>query len=582
MFSPRAGQEWGDGPTTPEHPAAKIALAVASGDFGRAAEILSTLSEAFLDELVHATWPEAGDDKEEEAEEEEEEGGSTLLHLLAGAAPMASNSKIAVDVARTLLENGAELAARNSVGATPIHIAAGAGHPGLLQLFFDWGVESLWAAADETEFEAQLQMLMREDPNCSQSILMTLYGIDRNQSVPFHWACMSGDSLTGPSGALRDVAQREADTIACLSLWAERVARLASVGLVKDDWINIEAAGGCTCVHLLLLSSAPSLGLLRWFKENGADLNRAAKEGDGDTPLLMAMRRRHDDVVMWLCDPEGGGADVDARNAVGSTALLLAAAMPRDHAGKPSAEVVRGLCNAGAHPAAQAGDAVGGTTPVFMACAMMHGDGARCVEFLEIFAPEKHDGAGGNGDTGAGGRRCRRRLLDAAGVNQMTTFGQTALLKAVETGSGHDGDGLKTVKSEALEENAVRVVHLLCKTFGADPDTANRCNKGATALHIACGNASLPLVQELVLRCNANCERVADDGDSPLFQAAYGAANWASRAAEHGAAGRLAEARSVVAFMRQRSSERAANEAIALARSENMPRVVAELQRPVS
>jgi ankyrin repeat protein len=498
-------------------------------------------------------------------------------------------SKIVVDIATTLLKHGAELVARNRTGVTPIHIAAGAGHPGLLQLFFDWGVESLWAAADETEFEAQLQILMKKDPNC-QSIFMTLYGIDRNQAVPFHAACtghsMTGHSMPGRSGALRNMAQREADTIACLSLWAERVARLASVGLAKDDWINIEAAGGYTCVHLLLLSSTPSLGLLRWFKEKGADLNRPAKEGDGDTPLLMAMRRRHDDVVMWLCDPDGGGVDVDARNAVGSTALLLAAAMPRDKTGKPSAEVVHALCNAGAHPAAQAGDTVGGTTPVFMACAMMHDDGARCVEFLEIFAPEKRDGevsqSGGDGgesakSTGAGGR-CRLRLLDAAGVNKMTTFGQTALLKAVETGSGHDGDGTKTVKSEALEENAVRVVRLLCKTFGADPDTTSRCNKGATALHIACGNASLPLVRELVLGCNADCERVADDGDSPLFQAAYSAATWASRVVEEGVAGRLAEARAVVAFMRQHSSERAANDAAALARSENMPRVLDELQ----
>jgi ankyrin repeat protein len=367
---------------------------------------------------------------------------------------------------------------------------------------------------------------------------------------------------------------------------------LASVGLAKDDWINIEAAGGYTCVHLLLLSGTPSLGVLRWFKEKGADLNRPAKEGDGDTPLLMAMRRRHDDVVTWLCDQEGGGADVDARNAVGSTALLLAAAMPQDQTGKPSSEVVRALCEAGADPAAQAGDTVGGTTPVFMACAMMHDDGARCVEFLEIFAPEKCDGGvsqgSGNGDkaatssaggdSGAAGR-CRRRLLDAAGVNKMTTFGQTALLKAVEMGSDHDGDGTKTVKSKALEENAVRVVQLLCKTFGADPNIASPCNKGASALHIACGNASLPLVRELVVGCNADCEPVADNGDSPLFQAAYGAATWASRAVEAGAAGRLTEARAVVTFMRQHSSERAANEAAALARSENMPRVLDELQK---
>ena len=163
----------------------------------------------------------------------------------------------------------------------------------------------------------------------------------------------------------------------------------------------------------------------------------------------------------------------------------------------------------------------------------------------------------------------------------MTTFGQTALLKAVETGSGHDGDATKTTrKSKTLEENAVRVVQLLCKTFGADPDVANDCNKGATALHIACGNASLPLVRVLVLGCNANCERLADDGDSPLFQAAFGAARWASRAAEQGAGGRLAEARAVVAFVREHASERAANEAAALARSEDMPRVLAELQRP--
>ena len=106
----RAGKlEWGDGPTTPAHPAAKIALAIASGDFGQAAEILSTLSEAFLGELVHTTWPEDGDEDEEEEEEEEEEVGSgtTLLHLLAASAPMASSSKMAVDIARTTLEKGA-------------------------------------------------------------------------------------------------------------------------------------------------------------------------------------------------------------------------------------------------------------------------------------------------------------------------------------------------------------------------------------------------------------------------------------------------------------------------------------------
>ena len=127
MSSP--GQEWGDGPTTPEHPAAKIALAIVSGDFGQAAEILSTLSESFFGELVHAEWPEPGDEEEEAGDEDEDESGMTLLHLLAASASMASSSKVAVDIARTLLEHGADLAARNRTGATPVHVAAGAGHP---------------------------------------------------------------------------------------------------------------------------------------------------------------------------------------------------------------------------------------------------------------------------------------------------------------------------------------------------------------------------------------------------------------------------------------------------------------------
>ena len=227
-----------------------------------------------------------------------------------------------VDVARLLIEHGADSAAQSKDGTTPLHRASERGHVDLVQLFIEDGA----------------------DPAAQR----------RDGTTPLHKASFRGHvdlaQLLIEHGA--DVAAQNKHGTTPLHQAAE-LGHVDVARLLIEHGADAAAQSKDGMTPLYQASFQGHVDVARLLIEHGADVEAQSK--DGTTPLYQASFQGHADVARLLLEH---GANVAGKSKDGTT--LLYQASFQGHV-----DVARLLVEHGADAVAQSQD---GTTPLHLAC----------------------------------------------------------------------------------------------------------------------------------------------------------------------------------------------------------------------
>jgi len=259
------------------------------------------------------------------------------LDKVLGVSPLAMAAMRGdLDLARLLLDKGAQVDARNADGSTPLHGAAFLGRVELLELLLDRGaaadarsaagdtpLSSARAPWDITAFLAALLKVPveREAVEAGRAQCIEILSLAQRADAPTERllaAVRAGDvaACTAALGAGASLTHREASTgWTALHLSAflgqDEITRLL---LAKGATVRAGAADGASALHLAALAGrVPTLVLLA---EHGADV--AARDAQGATPLHFAAFLGRIEATGWLL---GRGADANAKDASGHTPL---------------------------------------------------------------------------------------------------------------------------------------------------------------------------------------------------------------------------------------------------------------------
>ena len=258
-------------------------------------------------------------------------------------------------VAARLIAHGADVLARSAGGFTPLLFAARAGDAATARLLLAAGADVHDAMEDGTSalHVATVRGHVRT------AVLLLEHGADPNRAgpgyTPLHWAAGSWQTeLSGPNGidtdrddewrGLRGVPGDRAGFVrTLLDHGADPGARLERIPpragysqlRVEHRVAGVSPFPGAT--PFLLAAMAADVKVMRVLAEAGADPNLAAD--DGTTPLMLAAglgRYMAESLVTEARSLEAAtlaielGADVDAANETGSTALHGAAHVKSD------------------------------------------------------------------------------------------------------------------------------------------------------------------------------------------------------------------------------------------------------------
>lgn len=211
--------------------------------------------------------------------------GNTPLHnaVLAGR----------VAAALALIENGADVNAKNNFRQTPLHFAAYHGFKALVTALVERGSD---IKVRDLNGRTPLHMTAIEDrSNSSIAVFLLLKGADVNAQDIFSFTTLHyASSSNYPDDG-----------------------ELASYLIEKGADINAKSNQGRTPLHEAAV--ADKVAAVRVLIESGADLD--AKTADGSTPLHLAAAMGRPDSVSILLKK---GADTNARNNAGETPLDVA------------------------------------------------------------------------------------------------------------------------------------------------------------------------------------------------------------------------------------------------------------------
>lgn len=234
------------------------------------------------------------------------------------------------DVARLLLDKGADVNVRNNDGETPLQVAERAKRSGVVQVLRSRGGEASAGIVEAVRAGdlARVQRLLASNPGALNQ-KDAAFG-----ATPLHWAALRGHADVAKflvaQGA--DTSAKNKDGETPLQV-AERAKRAEIVALLR-------AGGGAVSVSSAALIDAVKRGDLervRVLLGESPGLVNAKDAEFGATPLHWAALRGHADVAEYLV---GQGADRRAKNGAGETPLQVA-----QRAGR--ADVVRVLSRGG-------------------------------------------------------------------------------------------------------------------------------------------------------------------------------------------------------------------------------------------
>ncbi|KNC47506.1 uncharacterized protein AMSG_11713 [Thecamonas trahens ATCC 50062] len=388
-----------------------------------------------------------------------------------------------------LLEAGAQLEARDRIGATPLYVACLSGHTEAAAVLVD----------------ANAEIDTRKDEGWTPLLAACHYGFAAVVGLLLE-AGANPDAQT-PLGSTPTFLAAQENHIVVLSLL---VGVGASVNLLNNDGVSplvVAASKGHSQVVVLLL-------------DGGADPNVGHK--NGWSALLLAAHKGHLSIVQDLV---ACGADVDACNSSGASALYVATQ-------NGAADIVAAIITAGADPNIPKSD---GWYPLLIAA---HKGAAQVTEELlshpDIDVHVTNTAAATSLYLAAqsGSIEVVRMLLAAgANPNSAKDDGWTPLMIAVHRrhlkvarvliGSGAEVNQRNANGATALYVAAqlgfLAAVNLLLEAQ-ASPLAAKAVD-GWTALHVATTGGFEDVVAAL-LAAGANPHAAAHDGETPLHIAA--------------------------------------------------------------
>ena len=205
---------------------------------------------------------------------------ATPLHL-------AIANKDSQEIIKMLLNYGADLASRNILGETPLHIAMNQTHQELIALLLDRGADP---NARDRNGDTPIMLALAKNNSTAAQILLTrgadLYAQNNQSITPLMRACMKGE-----------------ETIA----W------------FYAPWMNtLTDINGQSPLHSAIqLKSSPAV--LEIIIHSGANLNAA--DYAGETPLHIAVKYQYPEAIALLVSK---GADQFIKNNRAKSALVMA------------------------------------------------------------------------------------------------------------------------------------------------------------------------------------------------------------------------------------------------------------------
>ena len=431
-------------------------------------------------------------DKVETGDDERELEDSTPLH----AAALAN----ARETAEVLLQNGADINAKDDEGATSLHFAALANARETAEVLLQNGADIDTRAKDGlTPLHAAALANARETAEVLLQNGADINAKNEDGITPLHFA--AGANAWETAEVLlqneADINAKNEDGITPLhfAAWCyaaqrtgaasgENARETAEVLLQNGADIDTRAKDGLTPLHAAALANARETAEV--LLQNGADIN--AKNEDGITPLHYAAWENARETAEVLLQ---NGADINAKNEDGITPLHFAA-------GANTRETAEVLLQNEADINAKGKD---GVTPLHYAA----GENAR--ETAEVLLQNGADINAKNEDGWT-------LLHAAASVNARETA-EVLLQNGAEVNAKND-NGVTPLYAAAWA-NARETAEVLLQN-GADVNAKG--DNGATPLHDA-ASANAWQTAEVLLKSGASLNAKANNGTTPLHNAAW-------------------------------------------------------------
>jgi ankyrin repeat protein len=383
-----------------------------------------------------------------------------------------------VEVARVLVEHGADMAARNDEGYSPLHVASKNGHVDVARFLVEHGADML--ARDNGD---GTPLHVASIPGCVEvARLLVEYGADVSARDGGGGTPLLLASVNGHAEIVYLLVGHGADVAHLTKLGKSALHEASTFGHIDIARFLIEhgadttgcAEDGRTALHLA--SSFGYMDIARILLQHGA--NASAQAEDGKSPLHVAASYGNVEISRILVEH---GADATARANSGRTPLHFASS-------SGSVQVARFLIEHGADPTARDKD---GRTPWDEATMNGHAEFARFLVEVGGYPTAQDD--------------------------DNLTASQTS----------------ESAADEVMEVGRNRVEQ------GASADATSWANSGWSPLHVAVGQGNTEVMRVLVER-GVDVAAQADDGWTPLHVAVdQGNADVVRILIEHGADARV-------------------------------------------
>ena len=248
-----------------------------------------------------------------------------------------------VEVARMLVEHGADVAAQTEHGVTPLHAASAMGQVEVARMLVERGADvatqnkygetSLHAASQNGQVEVARMLVERGADVAAQT---------KDGDTPFHLALKNGQvevvHMLVECGADAATQNKHGETPLHL---ASQYGGVEVARMLIERGADVVAQNNRGDTPLYLALQSGEVEVVHMLVECGADV--AAQNKDGETPLHLASQEGEMEVACMLVER---GADVAAQNKDGETPLHRASQ-------KGKVEVTRMLIECGADVSAK-------------------------------------------------------------------------------------------------------------------------------------------------------------------------------------------------------------------------------------